>query len=230
MVLASSSTDASAVLGCTSLTVEAVASCADDVRSTSLRLAKSVPPLASALPLASGGPLTDTRGRCSAEYQQHMRELRDGHLWEAGCGGKKLAFDGGAHELGEEYAADGRVQVFVRNLRGVSLTCRVRPSSDDVSVLRAELQRREGVAAADQRLVFGGKQLEDGRPLAEYGIAKEATISLALRLRGGGRAIVLPKCVPRPCTDTRLQLASGDAQPRAERTPHAPFALPSVAT
>jgi len=54
-----------------------------------------------------------------------------------------------------------------------------------VEDLKAELYKREGITEKDQRLVFGGKQLEDTRTLRDYDITDENTIYLVLRLRGG---------------------------------------------
>lgn len=53
-----------------------------------------------------------------------------------------------------------------------------------VEILKTKIQDIGGYPTKEQRLVFHGKQLEDGRSLSDYNIVKEATVYLIDRLRG----------------------------------------------
>jgi len=80
----------------------------------------------------------------------------------------------------------GGMQLFVKTLTGKTVSIEVE-EGESIEDVKAKISEKEGIPPEQQRLIFGGQQLQDSKTLDDYDVSDDATLHLVLRLRGGNK-------------------------------------------
>jgi ubiquitin C len=86
--------------------------------------------------------------------------------------------------LSQTLGIRGGMELFVKTMTGKTVSIEAE-EGETIEEIKAKITEKEGIPAEQQRLIFGGQQLEDAKTLEDYGVDEDDTFHLVLRLRGG---------------------------------------------